>query len=38
MYQQTGGEAPEADMGAGTQSKPDDNVVDAEYTEVNKDK
>jgi molecular chaperone DnaK len=41
MYQQTGG-APGADMGAdagaGSQSKPDDNVVDAEYTEVNKDK
>lgn len=42
MYQQTGGAAPGADMGAdggaGTQSNPDDNVVDAEYTEVNKDK
>jgi molecular chaperone DnaK len=40
MYQQTGGAAPGADMGAeaGAQSKPDDNVVDAEYTEVNKDK
>lgn len=42
MYQQTGGGAPGADMGAdgdaGTQSNPDDNVVDAEYTEVNKDK
>lgn len=41
MYQQTGG-APGADMGAdggaSTQSNPDDNVVDAEYTEVNKDK
>ena len=42
MYQQTGGAAPGADMGAdggaSTQSNPDDNVVDAEYTEVNKDK
>lgn len=41
MYQQTGG-ASGADMGAeggaGAQSNPDDNVVDAEYTEVNKDK
>lgn len=40
MYQQTGatpeGMGPEG--GAGNQSNPDDNVVDAEYTEVNKDK
>lgn len=41
MYQQTGGAAPGgmgANSGAGAQSNPDDNVVDAEYTEVNKDK
>ena len=40
MYQQTGA-APEGmgpEGGAGNQSNPDDNVVDAEYTEVNKDK
>lgn len=40
MYQQTGGAAPGPDMGANPESgtgKPDDNVVDAEYTEVNKD-
>lgn len=41
MYQQAGGAAPGPDMGAnpGAESaKSDDNVVDAEYTEVDKDK
>ncbi|AGA70417.1 chaperone protein DnaK [Desulfitobacterium dichloroeliminans LMG P-21439] len=40
MYQQTGGEAGGPDMGTDPgagQAKADDNVVDAEYTEVNKD-
>ncbi|AFM01938.1 chaperone protein DnaK [Desulfitobacterium dehalogenans ATCC 51507] len=40
MYQQTGGTAPGPDMGADPgmgSAKADDNVVDAEYTEVDKD-
>jgi len=40
MYQQTGGAAPGPDMGADPgmgSAKADDNVVDAEYTEVDKD-
>lgn len=38
MYKEQGAGAPEAGSGPEGQAKKDDNVVDAEYTEVDKDK